>query len=73
MTDEITGLPLQFPVEAITDNSSDIRRFPNWQYYTTRALIVQSHDDRGVCALIVKGVTDTPVIEYITCKGCTFK
>ncbi len=30
----------------------------NTQYKSTSALIVQSHDDRGISALIVNSVTD---------------
>ncbi len=35
----------------------------------TRALIVQSHDDRGVCALIVKDVMDTIEIFFVSTYG----
>ena len=46
-------------------------RFMSHLYIATSALIVQSHDDRGVCTLIIKGVnghfgvTDCQVLYWL--------
>ncbi len=44
-------------LNTITDTSNQILA-PKYQY--TRALIVQSHTDQGVCVLIVKDMLLTP-------------